>query len=101
MLPYDDAVSKWGITILQAYPNIRKDLDESSVTVEFILNEGFSCCGGSNPECYCSYAETPSLKAVISYTLLKSSRSDRKLSIEYSHLDFSDTLRELFEVGAK
>lgn len=35
------------------------DIDMDSVRVSTVFDEGDSCCGGSDPSCYCSQATSP------------------------------------------
>jgi len=94
MLTYEDAVRKWGTGKLNGYSNLRGKFDETSVSVNFVLDEGYACCGGSDPNCYCSFAESPSMKAYVSYKTLKG----RTEKIVISYIDFAETLREVLEV---
>ena len=41
------------------------NIDVSTVVVDFVFDEGYACCGGSNPDCYCSYAESPKCEITI------------------------------------
>jgi hypothetical protein len=95
MTTYDEAVRKWGVTRLSGYRNIKGKFDETSVTVDFELDSGFNCCGGSDPDCYCSMAESPSMKAYISYKGIGKFKPGK---IEISYIDFAETLREMLEV---
>jgi hypothetical protein len=99
MISYEEAARRWGIEKLNAYPAVRKNLDEDSVSVDFVMDEGYACCGGSDPDCYCSFAESPKLTAVVSYRVLGKSRGP-KPSITLTYIDFAETLKEMFEVGA-
>ncbi len=97
MLTYEDAVRKWGATKLDGYSNIRGKYDEASVSVDFELDSGYACCGGSDPNCYCSFAESPSMKAYVSYKSLKG----RTEKIVISYIDFAETLREVLAINVE
>lgn len=61
---YDEALEEWGRRkILEVYPKHNKN---KVVSVSFELDEGYACCGGQNPECYCSFAESPYAFVLIS-----------------------------------
>lgn len=100
MISYEEAARRWGIEKLKAYEGIRPILDETSVTVDFEMDPGYNCCGGSDPDCYCSFAESPQLTAVVSYRALGKTRGP-KPSITITYIDFAATLREMFELGAE
>jgi hypothetical protein len=93
MTTYEDAVRKWGVTKLSSDFGLNGKFDEASVTVYFGVDAGWSCCGGSDPGCYCSMAESPSMNAEISYKDAKGKSRMR----EISYIDFADTLREILE----
>lgn len=95
MLSYEDMVVRWGVAKLSIYSGIRGKFDPASVAVDFGVNEGFACCGGSDPDCYCSFAEAPYLKADITYRTLKGGNG----RITVTDLDFANTMREFIAAG--
>lgn len=58
---YEDALRAWGATRLSHYGEI----DPATVTVSMDFSEGYACCGGRDPGCYCSFAESPRADVVI------------------------------------
>ncbi len=97
MLTYEDAIKRWGIAKLNDYrPDIKGKFDEASVSVSFEIDRGYSCCGGSDPNCYCSFAESPSMEAYVLYKDLKGKSG----TLEVAHIDFAETLREMLESEA-
>ncbi len=69
MVPYNIALQMWGAKRLtDSYANSNVEVNEvdlDSVKVSFEFDEGFACCAGSDPECYCSLVESPSADVVI------------------------------------
>lgn len=55
---YEDALKRWGKRRLDEYNKTNVDVED--VVVTFDYDEGYACCGGRDPECYCSFAESPS-----------------------------------------
>ncbi|MFE6967166.1 hypothetical protein ACFVAJ_18780 [Agromyces sp. NPDC057679] len=97
-IPYEDALRAWGAKRIQKYW-ARDDFDESivtvdvsTVTVEFEYDEGYACCGGRDPECYCSQAVPPTARVYIG-------SSTRSISIAAEDFDFTEVLREIIEAG--
>lgn len=98
---YDEALKEWGkIHLRQSYRNC--DFSAESVVVEMEFNEGYSCCNGTDPLCYCSFAESPSANVLIrgSCTSHKTHKG-RVLStfIPAEGFDFVTVLREICEAG--
>ena len=57
-------------------------------------NQGFSCCGGRDPECYCSLAEGAS-----SYLQLTAYDSNKKHHTMQIHESFATILEEIIKIG--
>ena len=91
VMQYEEALKRWGANRIQDwYP--ASDIDWESVHVAIEFNEGFACCGGSNPDCYCSYAESPSASVVIT-------GSERRVDIAAADFDFAVILGEIVDVA--
>ncbi|AXF51615.1 hypothetical protein CONSTELLA_125 [Mycobacterium phage Constella] len=60
-------------------------------SVKFDLDPGYACCGGTNPDCYCSYAEAPSIEVTIHHP---SGGQTKGLG-----WDMTSILRGLFEIS--
>lgn len=94
-MQYEDAIRMWGAQKLQErYP--RGVFSADSVTVDMEFDPGFACCGGSNPDCYCSFAESPSADVVIKgkNTALKKPVSV-ETKISHYEFDFATILGEI------
>jgi len=88
---YEEALKAWGAKRLES---IRGDtIDPATVRVRMNFREGFACCGGSNPECYCSLAESPS--AHVEITGIGADGSMRIATIDYDEFDFAAILGEI------
>jgi hypothetical protein len=102
-MKYDDALKAWGALKLRAYRSEYVELEFEAVTVTMEFSEGFACCGGSNPGCYCSLVEAP--KAEVSILGLVKAPAEgspyRTLSREISleDFDFASVLKEICEAG--
>ena len=96
---YEEALREWGKRKLASYRVDLSQVDPASISVDFDLDPGYSCCGGSNPDCYCSFAEGASLEATVSYRETKA--RSRTKSLRCGYLDFGETLRELFEADGR
>lgn len=97
-MQYEEALRLWGATKVAQYNRMElEDLLLHSTRVEFDFNEGFNCCGGSDPNCYCSFAESPSANVVVS----ANGRDGRtyRWSMDVESFDFATVLRELCELG--
>lgn len=88
-MKYEEAVKLWAAKRL---PDMKPD---DIASVEFEYDEGYACCGGSDPLCYCSYAESPSFNAV---AYLKSG-GRQKIYVDSSPWDLDVILRELFAIS--
>lgn len=90
---YEDALAKWGKEKLREhYRGELTAIDEEQVTVDFNYTEGYACCGGRDPDCYCSLAESPSAEVEI--------RAGRYyMTIPVDLFDFSTILREIIAAG--
>lgn len=96
---YEDALKEWGARKLEAgwrFPK-KHSIDRSTVNVEMEFNEGYACCGGSDPHCYCSFAESPSANVVITGTGTDYNRYNT--SIDHWSFDFATILKEIVEAG--
>lgn len=98
---YEQALRLWGLRRLQAeYPRAR-DFDLESITVEMQFNEGFACCDGRDPQCCCSYAESPSANVEIRGRGRSKSEQPRIYTSNISAYDFNFAriLGEIVAVG--
>lgn len=99
-MKYEEAIEKWGaLKLKSSYPRLKIDR-VSKVFVTMNFEEGFNCCGGMDPDCYCSYAESPRATVEISGNVLSRGK-ELVLShiIDFDDFDFATVIRELCEVG--
>lgn len=88
-MQFEQALRVWGAERLSTN---RRTIDPDTVTVEMEFNEGYACCGGTNPNCYCSLAEYPSAYVVISSGI-------HKEYIAQEDFDFTEVLGEIVRAG--
>lgn len=60
-MTYEEALALWGAAFLvkQNRHLVGAVIDPGTVSVSTDFSEGYACCGGSDPLCYCSFAESP------------------------------------------
>lgn len=93
----DEAIRAWGLKRLKkAYPRLNFYED---VHVSIEMNEGFSCCGGRDPDCYCSYAESPSCNVVIEGKTVGPRSKTCTVDISHYEFDFVSVLEEILEAS--
>lgn len=93
----DEALALWGAAKLNERAKewgVEGVGDPSSVTVHFDWSEGYACCGGTDPSCYCSMAESPRASLEIS-----SYETRATVSLEARDFDFAAILREVIQAG--
>ncbi len=104
-MQYEEAVKIWGAGLLCCYTCNRNDrarqdrgkAKTETVTVTFDFNQGYACCGGTNPDCYCSFAESPSANLVITGKCECGMLMNYSLNAE--DFDFVRTLGEIVDAG--
>lgn len=89
---YEDALKEWGFIKLTEYHGPTVEIDKDLVSVQFEFSEGYACCGGANPDCYCSYAESPSSNVVIQ-------AGQFRYEMYADDFDFSRVLKEIVEAS--
>lgn len=97
---YREAVNLWGKRRIEAWVRYHKPkktvlINPSTVSVDFNFNEGYVCCGGTNPDCYCSYEESPSAEVMIMGRDYNGHQFYR--SISFDEFDFVTVLEEILE----
>ena len=86
-MQYEEALKVWGASRLRkAYPKAK--IVPDAVVVSLETNYGYSCCGGSDPDCYCSLAESPS-----GYVEISAGRYS--VEIDHYEFDFATILKEI------
>lgn len=96
-MKYEDALKCWGYNKIK--DQIHKDesvtMDDINVVMHF--SKGFACCGGSNPDCYCSMAESP--RADVEITVWTTKGRYIYSCIGLGDFDFVATLKEILEAA--
>ncbi len=108
-LQYEKALQVWGAQQLQKsyqYAHMTKThgpmmVDKKTVTVEMDFDEGNNCCGGSDPDCYCSLAESPSasikIQGMASFNNHEAFLAEEEIS--HYNFDFVQILGEIVDAG--
>lgn len=98
-MQFEDALRAWGAARLAGvrqssfyWDPLAPSVSIPDITVQFDFNGGFACCGGSDPLCYCSYAESPSAHVRIS-------DGRYEVSIPSDEFDFATVLGEIVAAG--
>ena len=94
-MKYDDALKAWGAIRLEREHRhgYGGHIDRSTVDVQMNFSEGNPCCGGTNPDCYCSMAESPRAEVVITGRNRSGWRYTTTISLE--DFDFTKILGEI------
>lgn len=91
-LPYDEQIKVW------AAEKYNIPLDEiTSVSMVSEFNEGYDCCGGRDPDCYCSLAESASM-----YLRVMVNRINNPAKVDLIDMRFGDInkmIQEIFEAS--
>lgn len=85
-MQYEEALKRWGADKISR-PDEWRDVD-----VYMRFEEGFACCGGSDPLCYCSFAESPRAEIMISGPTAMT-------TINIEDFNFAEVLRQIVEIG--
>lgn len=69
-MDYQEALNRWGARKVARRRGLTLEaIDLSTVQVQMDFDEGYACCGGKDPNCYCSFAKPPSADVVITANL--------------------------------
>lgn len=101
-MKYEDALKVWGAKkLVEQNRGVKVEkIDVESVKVEFEFDEGYACCGGSDPNCYCSFAEPPTANVKIIGRKADVKRGGYlSAEIGIHEFDFATVLREICEAG--
>lgn len=88
-MQFEKALKVWGAQRL-SYGKTK--IDPETVQVETHFDEGYACCGGSDPNCYCSYAESPKAYVIIT-------SGEHRQTIDLEDFDFAEILGEIVRAG--
>lgn len=100
-MKYEDALKAWGANkIALKYNFPQKDINPNTVKVNMEFDEGYNCCGGYDPDCFCSFAESPRAEVVIT-GVIHYDNDYREIcaSIPIEDFDFATILKELCDIG--
>lgn len=99
-MQYEEALKVWGAQkLISPWAPLRQyeTVDVSTVEVKFTFYEGYACCGGTDPHCYCSLAESPRAEVEIT------GETDLGRSLSYTicaeDFDFTEVLGEILCAG--
>lgn len=95
-MQFELALKEWGARKLEQY-NRKVEIVRESVKVDLEFNEGYACCGGTDPDCYCSLAESPSASVEINGVNAKGKRY--RYEMDNWDFDFATILGEIVEAG--
>lgn len=87
---YEVALKRWGALQLGLDPD---DTDLDEIQVRMFWDEGYACCGGTDPGCYCSLAEPPRAEVRIL------GPDWRSKYIDMDEFDFGRVLGQIVEAG--
>lgn len=94
-MKYDQALKHWGRNRLKYLLRGKEYINVDDVSVNMMFNEGYVCCNGRDPDCYCSFAESPSAEVVI--TSWNNKGRSLCTRISYDEFDFAEILKEIVE----
>lgn len=99
-MDYQQALQLWGAAQIegQSFGRRKKKIDPATVTVVMDFNEGFACCGGTDPGCHCSFGESPSAKVKITGKE-PGGMLIRSAEIDAADFDFAKVLAEIIAAG--
>lgn len=101
---YEEALRKWGERKLHTSGRGPWGAEADSfdlVTVSTYFNEGYACCGGADPLCYCSFYESPSASVEVRGLghLEGVQMGEWQYRINLEDFDFVTFLAEVLEAG--
>lgn len=104
MSSYEEALQVWGARrITQSYNGVTvENIALSTVKVEMVFDPGVTCCGGSDPDCYCSMEFAPSADVVITARGNSEDIYNRPFytaKIDVESFSFAEVLREIVEAS--
>lgn len=99
-MQYEQALKHWGASkLINPWTPLKQyeSVDVDSVVVTMVFDRGYECCGGTDPDCYCSLAESPSASVQITGT----TDTGRTLthSIDAEDFNFTEVLGEILCAG--
>lgn len=96
-MKYEDALKCWGYLKIKSQVNDDETILMKDIEVRMVFVKGFNCCGGLDPGCCCSMAESPRADVEISATTTKGRYIYH--TIDLGDFDFISALKEILEAG--
>lgn len=97
-MEYTEALALWGEMKLRELGYTGDRFEGIKVDIE--VNPGYNCCGGTDPECYCSLVESARAYVEITAKVVNGSSVDTiRCEADPYGSDFSTILREICAVG--
>ena len=96
-MKYEDALKCWRYSKLKSQVYKTEAILMDDIEVKMVFFQGHYCCGGQDPSCYCSMAESPRAEVEISATTTKG--RGLYTSIDFGDFDFVSTLKEILEAA--
>lgn len=94
---YELALKFWGHSKLEPLLKKNETIVLNQIDIGMDFSEGYGCCGGTDPDCYCSLAESPAADVSISAYTSKGRRVEHTISADC--FDFVTVLKEIVEVA--
>lgn len=84
-----------------SFEQVPVEIDVDTVDVVFNFEEGYACCGGTNPDCYCSMAESATAEVRITAMATYGDDMETQVStiIDPDDFDFAKIIREMVALG--
>lgn len=90
MSSYDEQIVKWAT---KRYCIEQGRVTSVKMTNEY--NEGYACCGGTDPNCYCSFAESATMNLKVE--VFQNSTRLEVDRIDMMYGDINKIIQEIFE----
>jgi hypothetical protein len=100
-MQYEEALRLWGKKMIEDkgswFLDMGDKVDPDTVVVTMTFNEGYTCCNGTDPSCYCSFAESP--RADVDIKAMSVNGRCLGTSISVEEFDFVSVLKEIIMIG--
>lgn len=96
-MKYEDALKCWGYQKIKAQIASDEAVTMNDLGVRMVFSRGYACCGGTDPDCYCSLAESPRAEVTVSARTTKGRYIESSIDLE--DFDFVETLKEILEAS--
>lgn len=96
-MKYEDALKCWGYRKLKSQLTPPESILMSDIEVRMVFVKGYNCCGGTDPDCYCSMAESP--RADVEIWAKTTQGRNVYTNVDLGDFDFVGTLKEILEAA--